>query len=88
MRQLKNQLEDAEFARTAAMKARQNAELELADTVVQLEDVSRAKSDLEERHLRQGREKADLASQLQESEKKRKDDRKEKDRKRDRSDSH
>merc|ERR1719454_2114767 len=68
MRQLKNQLEDAEFARTAAMKARQNAELELADTVVQLEDVSRAKSDLEERHLRQGREKADLASQLQESE--------------------
>merc|ERR1719430_355756 len=68
VRQLKNQLEDAEFARTAAMKARQNAELELADTVVQLEDVSRAKSDLEERHLRQGREKADLASQLQESE--------------------
>ena len=50
------------------MKARQNAELELADTVVQLEDVSRAKSDLEEKHLRQGREKADLASQLQESE--------------------
>ena len=68
VRQLKNQLEDAEFARTAAMKARQNAELELADTVVQLEDVSRAKSDLEERHLRQGREKADTASQLQESE--------------------
>ena len=25
-------MEDAEFARTAAMKARQNAELELADT--------------------------------------------------------
>lgn len=68
VRQLKNQLEDAEFARTAAMKARQNSELELADTVVQLEDVSRAKSDLEERHLRQGRERADLASQLQESE--------------------
>ena len=28
------QLEDAEFARTAAMKARQNAELELADVQV------------------------------------------------------
>lgn len=68
VRQLKNQLEDAEFARTAAMKARQNAELELADTVVQLEDVSRAKSELEEKHLRQGRERADLASQLQETE--------------------
>jgi len=68
VRQLKNQLEDAEFARTAAMKARQNAELELADTTVQLEDVSRGKQDLEERHLRQGRERADLASQLQETE--------------------
>merc|ERR550532_238199 len=31
IRQLKNQLEDAEFARTAALKGKQNAELELAD---------------------------------------------------------
>merc|ERR1712012_286662 len=68
VRQLKNQLEDAEFARTAAMKARQNAELELADTQTQLEDVSRSKQDLEDRHLRLSREKAELASQLQENE--------------------
>merc|ERR1712130_536122 len=68
MRQLKNQLEDAEFARTAAVKARQNAELELADVQIQLEDVSRSKSDLEEKHLRMAREKADIASQLQENE--------------------
>jgi len=68
LRQLKNQLEDAEFARTAAMKARQNAELELADTQTQLEDVSRSKQDLEDRHLRLSREKAELASQLQENE--------------------
>merc|ERR550532_2546082 len=68
MRQLKNQLEDAEFARTAAMKARQNAELELADVQVQLEDVSRGKADLDEKNLRLGREKADLGSHLQEME--------------------
>lgn len=68
VRQLKNQLEDAEFARTAAMKGRQNAELELADVQIQLEDVSRSKSDLEEKHLRMAREKADLSSQLQENE--------------------
>ena len=43
VRQLKNQLEDAEFARTAAMKARQNADLELSDVQMQLEDISRAK---------------------------------------------
>merc|ERR1711962_1029890 len=68
MRQLKNQLEDAEFARTAAMKARQNAELELADVQVQLEDCSRSKTDLDEKNLRLTRERADLASQLQENE--------------------
>jgi len=68
MRQLKNQLEDAEFARTAAMKAKQNAELELADVHQQLEDVSRAKSDGDDRALRISREKADLQTNLQENE--------------------
>merc|ERR1719357_1621837 len=68
MRQLKNQLEDAEFARTAAMKARQNAELELADVQVQLEDCSRSKTELDEKNVRLGREKADLGSHLQEME--------------------
>ena len=46
MRQLRNQMEDAEFARTAAMKARQNAELELADVQQQLEDVIRSKEEV------------------------------------------
>jgi len=68
MRQLKNQLEDAEFARTAAMKARQNSELELADVHSQLEDVSRSKSDLEDKNIRLSREKADLGTQLNENE--------------------
>merc|ERR1719219_2469832 len=68
VRQLKNQLEDAEFTRTAAMKARQNAELELADVQQQLDDVMRAKNDLEDRHLKLGREKAELSGQVQENE--------------------
>ena len=67
-RQLRNQLEDAEFARTAAMKAKQNAELELADVQQQLDDVMKSKSDLEDRHLRLSREKAELGGQLAENE--------------------
>ena len=43
------QLEDAEFARTAAMKARQNAELELADVQVG----SRCLGDWETRSINQ-----------------------------------
>merc|ERR1719195_203916 len=68
IRQLKNQLEDAEFARTAALKGKQNAELELADVQQQLDDIIRTKSNLEEKHLRMAREKADLSSQLEENE--------------------
>jgi len=68
LRQLKNQLEDSEFARTAALKARQNCELELQETQTQLEDVCRAKAELEERMVKVGRERADLALQLKENE--------------------
>merc|ERR1712038_1756874 len=68
IRQLKNQLEDAEFARTAALKGKQNAELELADVQQQLDDIIRTKGNLEEKHLRLAREKADLSSQLEENE--------------------
>merc|ERR1712106_1122481 len=55
------------FARQAAMKGRQNTELELADVQGQLDEVSRAKSDLDDRNLRMSREKADIGSQLQEA---------------------
>merc|ERR1719325_556249 len=68
IRQLKNQLEDAEFARTAALKGKQNSELELADVQQQLDDIIRTKGNLEEKHLRLAREKADLSSQLEENE--------------------
>eukprot|EP00088_Acartia_fossae_P001819 TRINITY_DN10714_c0_g1_i11.p1 TRINITY_DN10714_c0_g1~~TRINITY_DN10714_c0_g1_i11.p1 ORF type:complete len:874 (-),score=289.41 TRINITY_DN10714_c0_g1_i11:179-2485(-) len=68
LRQLKNQLEDAEFARTAAMKARQNAEMELTDTQTQYDELSRSKQDLEDKYLRLSREKAEVSSQLTENE--------------------
>ena len=68
LRQLKTQLEDAEFARTAALKARGNIELELVETNSMLEDSSRAKTDMEEKLVKVGREKADLAQQVKENE--------------------
>ena len=68
LRQLKTQLEDAEFARTAALKARGNIELELVETNSMLEDSSRAKTDMEEKLVKVGREKADLAQQVRENE--------------------
>jgi hypothetical protein len=58
------QLEDSEFAKTAALKAKQNLELELSDVQQQLDDVMRSKSDLEDRILRMSREKADLSGQV------------------------
>ena len=70
LRQLKNQVEDSEFARTAAQKARQNCELDLGET--QLEDACRAKAkaDLEERLVKVSRERAELALQLRQRENK------------------
>merc|ERR1711953_431752 len=68
LRQLKNQLEDAEFAKTAAIKAKQNLELELGDVQQQLDDVMRSKSDVEDRLMRCSREKTDFASQLEDNE--------------------
>jgi len=68
LRQLKNQLEDAEFARTAAMKGRANTELELVEVNSMLEDVTRVRTELEEKLVKVGREKADLAQQLRENE--------------------
>jgi len=68
LRQLKNQLEDAEFAKTAAFKAKQNLELELGDVQQQLEDIMRSKSDLEDRLMRVSREKTDMSSQIEDNE--------------------
>jgi len=68
MRQLKNQLEDAEFARSGAVKAKQSKELELADVQQQLEDIRKDKRGAEEKSMKLARERADLANQLHENE--------------------
>jgi len=68
IRQLKNQLEEAEYARSAAVKAKQSKDLELADIQQQLEDTAKDKRLAEERGMKLGREKASLASQLQDNE--------------------
>jgi len=67
LRQLKTQLEDAEFARTAALKARGNIELELVETNSMLEDTTRAKTELEDKLVKVSRERADLAQQVKEN---------------------
>ncbi len=68
LRQLRNQLEDADFARTSAIKAKQNAELELSEVQAQLDDVIRSKCDVEDKLYILGREKADLSTQLESNE--------------------
>lgn len=68
IRQLKNQIEDAEFAKTAAIKGRQCAELELQDTQIQVEDLLRLKSELEQRCVTLTREKNDFQAQQEENE--------------------
>ncbi|KAL1448127.1 hypothetical protein MTO96_028277 [Rhipicephalus appendiculatus] len=68
LRQLKNQLEDAEFAKSAAIKARQGAEAELEEVQSQLEEVLRTKNEAETRCLQLAREKGALQVQLEEME--------------------
>jgi len=62
------QLEDAEFAKTAAVKAKQNVELELSDVQSQLDDILRRKSEMDDKIHRMNRERADLTSQLDDAE--------------------
>ncbi|XP_012266443.3 myosin-10 isoform X6 [Athalia rosae] len=68
LRQLKNQLEDAECARAVAVKAKQALEVELNETQAALEEASRLRSDADERANAASRERTDLRSQLEENE--------------------
>merc|ERR1712128_363571 len=68
IRQLKNQLEDAEYARSAAVKAKQSKDLELADVQQQLEEIKKEKRSIEEKSSKFKKEKADLTTQLEENE--------------------
>lgn len=68
IRQLKNQIEDLECARSHAVKAKQSHETELLETQNQLEDVTKQKNDAEERANTVNREKTNLQTQLEENE--------------------
>ena len=68
LRQLKNQLEDAECARAVAVKAKQALEQELNETQAALEEASRSRSEAEDRANTANRERTELVSQLEENE--------------------
>ncbi|XP_046684011.1 unconventional myosin-XVIIIa isoform X3 [Homalodisca vitripennis] len=68
IRQLRNQLEDAECARAVAVKARQAAEGERTEALATLEDATRARTEAEERASALMRERSQLQSQLDENE--------------------
>lgn len=68
LRQLKNQLEDAECARATAVKAKQALEQELNETQASLEEAQRQRSEAEERANIASRERTELLSQLEENE--------------------
>ncbi|XP_033212416.1 unconventional myosin-XVIIIa [Belonocnema kinseyi] len=68
LRQLKNQLEDAECARAIAVKAKQALEQDLNETQAALEEASRQRSEAEDRANAAARERTELLSQLEENE--------------------
>ncbi|CAK9813159.1 Unconventional myosin-XVIIIa [Anthophora plagiata] len=68
LRQLKNQLEDAECARAVAVKAKQALEQELNETQASLDEAMRQRSEAEERANVATRERTELLSQLEENE--------------------
>ncbi|XP_068945872.1 unconventional myosin-XVIIIa isoform X6 [Petaurus breviceps papuanus] len=64
--QLKNQLEESEFTCAAAVKARKAMEVEIEDLHLQIDDISKAKTGLEEQVSRLQREKNEVQSRLEE----------------------
>lgn len=68
IRQLKNQLEDAEMHKMMAMKARQTAEAELTDNQSLLEDALRARSESDDKTIIALRERSELQAQIEENE--------------------
>lgn len=60
IRQLRNQLEDADASRTLAIKSKQLAESELSDVQSMLEDVTRARHEADEK----GMEKKEILSRV------------------------
>ncbi|XP_029066453.1 unconventional myosin-XVIIIa isoform X5 [Monodon monoceros] len=64
--QLKNQLEESEFTCAAAVKARKAMEVEIEDLHLQIDDIAKAKTALEEQLSRLQREKNEMQSRLEE----------------------
>ncbi|XP_047564542.1 unconventional myosin-XVIIIa isoform X2 [Lutra lutra] len=64
--QLKNQLEESEFTCAAAVKSRKAMEVEIEDLHLQIDDIAKAKTALEEQLSRLQREKNEIQSRLEE----------------------
>ncbi|XP_072286701.1 unconventional myosin-XVIIIa isoform X15 [Pyxicephalus adspersus] len=64
--QLRSQLEESEFTSAAAVKARKSMEAEIEDLHLQIDDISKAKTALDEQVSRLQREKNDLQSRMEE----------------------
>uniref|UniRef100_A0A8C9PPX7 Unconventional myosin-XVIIIa n=1 Tax=Spermophilus dauricus TaxID=99837 RepID=A0A8C9PPX7_SPEDA len=64
--QLKNQLEESEFTCAAAVKARKAMEVEIEDLHLQIDDIVKAKTALEEQLSRLQREKNEIQNRLEE----------------------
>ncbi|XP_012936920.1 unconventional myosin-XVIIIa [Aplysia californica] len=65
---LRNQLDDAEFASAAAVKAKKRMELEIQELQQQMEELTRGKQEAESKSMGLMREKADLQGRLEEVE--------------------
>ncbi|KAF5307416.1 hypothetical protein FQR65_LT06930 [Abscondita terminalis] len=68
IRQLRNQIEDLECARSVAVKTKQSLEVDLGETQTLLEDANRLKSEAEDKANAVIRERSDLQAQLEENE--------------------
>lgn len=68
IRQLRNQIEDAEAARAIAIKSRQAAESELSEIQMQLDEASRTRSEAETKATQAQREHSELQIQFEENE--------------------
>lgn len=68
IRQLRNQIEDAETARAIAIKSRQVAETELSDLQMQLDESNRARNETETKAAQIQRERGELQIQFEENE--------------------
>lgn len=68
IRQLRNQLEDAQFTAASAVKAKKNLEIELEELQQQIEEMSKGKQDAETRYMTVLRELTDIQTRLEETE--------------------